>query len=351
MLATNRLHLFFVCSVLFFVGCKSNQDTGDSSSNGSVVPGVIDAAGGFNVKVNPPKGTNYYIHHASDFDKECTVPSTATTYADAFITCIVEVEELEGAMNSINTVLNVPPSMCKYVTYRPSFYFGLDYGSGPTAATVRFDTNGTFVGGTITGGPGYFTGDGVVKCNYDYSYSNGPDCCYGNYSLTTVNNFGTTNDTTTALSSWSGKAGNCAAGAGMTGTLSETTGLPVTTYYFKPNGFNDEFKIGGRTVIDGNSSLYYANYYSGPTPAAFKSAGTYPGNPYYEWYCLDEAHEEIARIRLQIREWNTMSAFLLKSLGDPDTTGTEPLSGDSINDFYDWLDVVNLGDNFPGMPK
>ncbi|MBY0383812.1 hypothetical protein K2X05_01525 [bacterium] len=333
------------------VGCKSNEDE-DSSSNSSVVPGVIDASGGFNVKVNPPVGTNYFIHKAGDFDATCTVASNETVYANKDITCIVEVEELEGAFNGISMVMNAPPAMCKYVNYYPYFYFGLNYGAGPTAATVRFDKNSTFVGGSVTG-PGFLSGTGEVKCNYSYKDK---DCCYGSYTKTTTNNFGSTDPdlpptTTSEVVEWSGKPGDCAVSPAEELSTDEASGVPVSTYYYSTSGFNKEFATKKRSVIDSNSSLFYANYYSGTAPTAFKLAGTYPGNPYYQWVCVDDAEEIVARIRVQIREWNDIDEFVLKASGNPDTTGTETDWTTPINDFNDWLDIVNLGNGYPGIPK
>lgn len=343
-----------VCLIFasLMVGCKS-EDEG-SSSSGSVIPGVIDAAGGFNVKVNPPTGTNYYIHKAGDFDSACVVDAAdvGTGLGNTFIDCIIEVEELEGAFGGekgISMVMNVPPSMCKYVTYYPYFYFGLDFGDGPSAATANFDAEGDFIsaGSSITG-PGVFNSDGTVRCDYDYSAADGPNCCGGSMTYTSI----TPTATTVTDMDWGGKPGNCAAGAGALALRDEDTNMPLTTYYFKPNGFNDEFTTGKKSYISHfHSSLHYANYYSGAAPAAFKLADpNYPANPYYTWYCLDDAEEEIARIRVQIREWNDADEFALGATGDPDATGAEA-SGSSINDIMDWLDIVTTyADVFPGMP-
>ncbi len=332
--------------------CKNDEE--GSSSSDSVVPGVIDVTGGFNVKANPPTGTNYYIHKAGDFDSACVVNAAdiGTGLANTFIDCIIEVEELEGAYggeSGISMVMNVPPSMCRYVSYLPYYYFGLDYGVGPTAVVANFDADSNFVsaGSSITG-PGAFDSDGKPICDYDYQEAKGPNCCFGTYSYTEI----TPTATTVTSKKWGGKPGNCAAGSGaVTAPRSNPANLPMRTYYFKPNGFNEEFTTSKRSTIDADSSLFYANYYSGAAPAAFKLSSSYQGNPYYTWYCLDDAHEEIARIRVQIREWNEITEFALGSSGDPDTSGFEAVSGALINDFDDWLDVITNGDSFPGMPQ
>lgn len=348
---------FVICAVLvgLLAGCKSEEDD-DSSSSGSVVPGVIDANGGFNVKVNPPTGTNYFIHKAGDFDAGCVVSSSETVYANKDITCLIEVEELEGAFNGISMVMNAPPAMCKYVHYYPYIYFGEDYGVGPTAATVRFDKNGTFVGGSVTG-PGYLTSKGEVACNYSYEEG---DCCVGSYTKTTVNNFGSTDPdlpptTTVETVEWGGKPGNCAVTPAEEVIKDENFNFPMGIYYFSTSGFNKEFATKKRSVVDSLSSQYYANYYTGTAPAVFKftTAPTgYPtGHAYYQWTCVDDAEDVVARIRVQIREWNDIDEFLLEASGNPDTTGTETDWGTPINDFDDWLDVFTNGDYFPGIPK
>lgn len=337
-------------------GCES-EDDGDSSSSGSVVPGVIDANGGFNVKINNPVNTDHYIHKAGDFAASCSVASGETSFANQDITCIVEIEELAGANTGVKMVVNSPPGMCKYVLHYPYFYFGRDYGDGPTVVVANFDAGGAFslagvgavpVASSITG-PGVFTSTGGVSCNYDYSASDGPNCCYGDYTLRTIT---PTSDTTVAAS-WGGKPGNCAAGAGLKLTSQDKLyNLPMAQYYYSGSGFNKEFFTEERTVIDDNSSLYYANYYSGAAPAAFKQAGAYPANPYYTWTCYDDAQETVARIRVQIREWNEVAEFELEAAGDPDTSGVEPNWGASVNDYRDWLDMTTTYlDAFPGMPE
>ncbi len=334
-------------------GCKSSDEDDGGSSSGSITPGVIDTEGGFYVKANPPASIHYYIHKDGDFSAPCVISSSATAHADLDISCILEVEELEGAYQTmtnegIKMVMNTPPGMCRYVTYYPYFYFGDEYGTGPTDVTANYNASGVFIGGTILPpGSGYFTSTGTAVCRYDYSPSNGRNCCLGSYALHTVN-AGVTTDST---QDWGGTPGNCAAGSGVdTVPLDIDTQLPLPVIAFKPNGFNDEFKTGTlEPIMPYYSSLYYANYSTGTAPTAFRVGDTYEANPYYEWACLDDAHEILARIRVQIREWNEISEFDLGSSGDPDTTGSEPNWGTPINDLRDWLDVVNSGNGYPGL--
>jgi hypothetical protein len=351
---TTKKWTLFLASLLFIVtGCKSDSEDDGAATNGSVTPGIIDAAGGFNVKVNRPFGTNYFIHKTGDFEADCSVASTATAIGDTDIECIVEIEELEGAFNGVSMVMNAPPAMCTYIRYTPYFFFGLEYGVGPSAATVNLDLNGKLKSGSSVVGPGTLSPTGEVKCNYDYEGPPARNCCLGSYTLTTVQDIeGGGTSTTIETKPWGGKPGNCAAGTGAkSAPRIESTNMPASVYYFKPNGFNDEFITEKRSIIDGASSLYYANYYSGVIPNAFKDGDSYPGNPYYEWVCLDDAEEIRARIRVQIREWNDIDEFALEATGDPDTGGVEPGFGTAINDFPDWLDITNGGNGFPGVPQ
>lgn len=351
-MTTAKWTLFLASLFLVVTGCKSDNEDDGAATSGSVIPGIIDSAGGFNIKLNKPMGTNYYIHKTGDFDSTCSVASTATAMGDIDIECIVEVEELEGAFNGISMVMNSPPGMCPYIRYTPYFYFGRDYGVGPTSATVNLDVNGNLKGGSSVVGPGTLTSKGEVLCDFEYKDNDARNCCLGSASITTVQDIdGGGTSSTTVTKEWGGKPGNCAAGTGAkTAPRTVETNMPTGVYYFKPNGFNDEFKTEKRSVIDGYSSLYYANYYSGVIPNAFKDGATYPGNPYYEWICLDDALEIRARIRVQIREWNDIDEFALEATGDPDTGGLETGFGTSINDFADWLDVTNGGNGFPGVP-
>lgn len=344
----------------FALGCKSSDDKVLTTPLPSLepvdpdvpVPGVIDEVGGFNIKLKLPEGTNHYIHQEGDFEKKCVVAKTATAIGDRDIICTVEVEELEGAFHGIEFVLNAPSDMCNYVSYTPYYYFGREYGLGPTAGTIRYSPNGDYVDSTVTGN-GYFDSNGAFRCDYDYQQSSGPNCCYGTYNLTVVRNLGSVDPdrpqtTTNSVGiGWGGLPGNCVAGAGKTAPRFSPNGMPMSTLYYSADGFNTSFKVDS-SLTKGNS-LFYANYYTGATPTAFMSASTYTGRRYYEWRCTSDADEILARIRVQVREWNEINQFVLKSLGDPDTGGNEPDWGDPYNDFADWLDIFTSGDAFPGM--
>lgn len=340
--------VFVAIVFLASISCSKDEQASLASVIGAnpdaPTPGVISSTAGFNIKVNPPLGANYIVHRADSFDNKCVVESTATAFADKDIQCILEVEELEGSFHGIDMVLNVPPSMCTYIRYEPYYFFGLRTADGPTAVSVTLNADGGVTASSVTPpSGGQVLADGSVRCTYDYSsVDNGPNCCTGTYTLTKNNNGAITVETGV---SWGGKPGNCVTGAGA--DILERfkdTEMPRPIIYFKPNGFSESFKVDSSLETRGDS-LYYANYFTGTTPAAFQSGS----NPYYSWTCLDDAYDVKYRIRVQIREWNQMAQFLLKASGNPDTTGLETDWSSDINDLPDWLDIFTGGDIFPGM--
>ena len=89
-----------------------------------------------------------------------------------------------------------------------------------------------------------------------------------------------------------------------------------------------------------------ANHYDtadhdGQAPAGLRGAWA---RPYYTFECYDNAEELLARVRLVVREWNEESQ--LDASGDPDTEGTEPVSGTPLNDRRDWADATPGADTF-----
>ena len=72
--------------------------------------------------------------------------------------------------------------------------------------------------------------------------------------------------------------------------------------------------------------------------------------PYYEAWCLDDAEEIAAHIRLQVREWNEEAEF--HALGNPNTTGTESRwsSGPiDIDDLNDWATQTPGREKYPSL--
>jgi hypothetical protein len=158
------------------------------------------------------------------------------------------------------------------------------------------------------------------------------------------------------MASWSGDAGACLYGPAIETQSLTSAGFPMPDiYYVKGEGKNDVYKPSS-PIQKLASNVYLANYFD---PADHNSPFVgYPGalnitHRYYELRCLDRAHELKARIRVQIRDWNTYAEWEKGSTGDPEFTGTEPNFPDfGYNDLFDWADYVFSGvDFYPQLEK
>lgn len=355
----NSKHKFLVMLALLItaVACKKDDNAGAAIDPNKGTPGKVDAVGGFNVKPNPPTGADYYMHLKGDFDKPCAVSSSSSAAADRDIECILEVEELEGKFHGIEMVLNVPPGMCRYTLYTPYYYLGKPVGVGAQAFVINFDINGVVDAATVSvdGTPGMsgsnstIATDGVPQCAFNYPGAE--QCCMGDYTITTIMNLGDATETpaTTTNYSWGGLYGNCIAGAGATMERDPQYGLPFSEIQFSAAGESRTITIPGTISKGGYQSWMHSNYVTSTIPTAMVS-------PYYEFECFDDGFEQSARIRVQVREWNEMSEFLLKSTGNSDSGGlatTETYWPGYVNDYYDWDDWIALGHttDYPGMPE
>lgn len=132
----------------------------------------------------------------------------------------------------------------------------------------------------------------------------------------------------------------------------------VSYYQVSGTGRNSAYTALSRSADDEggvNSNWLTSNHYRPAAPhgqpEGFKSyAGHSPQN-YYDFVCLDRDDEVLARIRVTVREWNTLADLKKYRAGDntgiPDQGGTEPNSGGLYNDWVDWDDVTIASGGFP----
>lgn len=352
------------------VGCKSTETPSlinepISEDPNAPTPGVINALAGFNVKPKLPKGTNYYIHRDGNFSQSCVVDPASTAQVDRDIMCTLEIEELEGLFHGLEMVLNVPPDMCSYITYKPYYFFGLPWGRGPTQIELQYNADGEYQTGFVTAGSnGGVTPEGEPFCDFNHT-SVGANCCIGQVQIIKKV---TGQPDSSSFHSWEGKVGNCVAGPGAAAERDELDNLPLADILKADDGASKTFIV-ENSLKKGVGSIYFANYFDGtlgvdtfPSPFYWDPISPvmrkYRANPYYEWICLNDAMEYRARIRVRVREWNEVEEFLLGALGDPDTTGAETgFTGQPINDLWDWADYL-VGappdvpaDSFPGLAE
>lgn len=234
-----------------------------------------------------------------------------------------------------------------------------------------------------------------ASCVYDHTLRDGPNCCFGDYTFTSIRRTPTPPDTITGPQArkWAGNAAECIGGAARTSWSFQTVdGFPAyEVQYVAKEGVNAQYKVtppiqapktGSNRVIanfykstdllfSGGTDLHSHNGFvdarvsKKPYPidpvddrsgSAFYNPGASgwirAGNDSYSWYCTDRAWETRYGIKVYVREWNTMEEFgkWNGTLGDPDVDGDEG-SGDCgyeppfpSNEFPRCNDLVDLDD-------
>ena len=197
-------------------------------------------------------------------------------------------------------------------------------------------------------------GPGKPFCEFDHSRNNdkAPNCCTGSYTLEIKS--ASTGKTSRSTQSWGGKLGECYYGGGYeqkdVGFNSE--GLPMPRYTYV-NGSARRESIEYQGVSERYpSNIALANYFEPGDHGGDRPAGLAAplARPYYEAWCLDDAEEIAAHIRLQVREWNEEAEF--HALGNPNTTGTESRwsSGPiDIDDLNDWATQTPGREKYPSL--
>jgi hypothetical protein len=306
-------------------------------------------------------------------DGNYTQPCTATSGGN--MVCILDADELDLYAQGTSLSYTVPAGMCPYVNVTPYFYYKLQPGKGPSEVTVTVDETT----GAVTESD---SGDGVPStttattqkvtvatpytstptCTADYTLAGGPNCCYGTYNLTVVED-GTSSSTS---ESWGGNPNNCLSGpamdsqtlvAGAAGDLAN--GYPKSSLYTLDGGaLNGKYVIKSPLSKTFVTNAYIANFWqsgtTGDYPLTSDGVGTASpnamqgpllpagtsnpgceagqfcsGNPWYEFDCWDQAQDNIARIRVLIRSWTSntqFESFVANQTNSP-ATGTYNLWG------------------------
>jgi hypothetical protein len=210
-------------------------------------------------------------------------------------------------------------------------------------------------------------------CQFDYSAFDGPNCCTGRYSLTITNLDASGVPTTnTSISEWGGDPKACIDGAAVDIDAKSLAGFPIGTIQFiEGMGKNGVMEVPSLLQLNtdsrkAGSNLYAANFFNfnfagyvasgspGPVPSPFLSAprafsaegrkklGGAPA-PFYEVQCLNRSREILARIQVQVREWNDYAA--LEARTNPDNVGNESYfdffqNAAPINDYTDFGNVT-----------
>lgn len=421
------IYTLLILSLTFVAGCGGGGATSGGNSDLTSTP--IDDNG------NPEEGTvtddSFYVRNWDNGDFEYVLWSPDTTDGSCEIAnsitgedifCIMDVQEGDLWFHGVKFQYNIPKGMCAYFGHEPYWYYYEETGYGPSALSVGYDTNadGDYIAGSldcddgsgapvtdanscsykevdVTIGTG---GSPEITCAYDHRNSNGPNCCFGEYTYTST----VTSDkggpeestkTTSSETQWSSPGiKGCLAGPAVNNweSFDYETEIPITSIRFsKIDGINDTFlatpPYKGAEVTRLSHNIYAANYFDyqgvshlhdGYVSSRVSNApyavdpiddrnGTlmYSGQPYYYFGCLDPAFDYVNRIRVMIREWNTTTEFTqfltdvalddnkvvttdpTASTANPDVQGKDESacaiwdSQDYCNDKMDWADVLN----------
>ena len=394
MLHCPRLVVAFLSSALTLglTACKApatDEATTTTTSAGSVVttPGTPNETRGMFVEVLANDQYSFDIHDGSSVTAtKATAPCEITTLGTAGGAavekiCTLEAAELDLHFFGLKLNYNVPAKLgCSYVKVFSPWYYHDEAGEGATLISYT-----TKPDGTVSGTPQvtqYTNSSGATttlahtnasavswldqakspQCAFDYSSLEGPNCCTGSYnlSITSIDASGSPT-VSTSKSDWGGSPVDCIDGPALTNDPKNKLGYPGYLYIFMEGiGANNIFDV-PKMIPDTDErkigwNISAANYFTGPTPSPFlnaprafsaegrKKISTRPGR-YYEVQCLNRAEELLARIRVQVREWNDYSALLSRTAAGEDSTATENYYWEQaqqnypFNDYSDWKDL------------
>jgi len=257
---------------------------------------------------------------------------TAADYVD--MDCTLDIAELDLYGNALDFDFIVAAGLCEFVVYWHYMYEAWEVGIGPTEVSWSIDGAGNIFN------PVNATTNGSPICEYDYSrlYLDAPNCCLGTYILTITDVASPADPQISPPLFWGGVPSDCYDGAAFHDpeAIYTNDGWPVARIlYLNQDSWTKRFHW-DLLATDYYSNVPLANYYDpadhgGTMPAGFTGDWA---RPYYTFQCYDHAEELLAQLKLSVREWNEQSEFYDE--GDPDTTGTEPVTGLPIDDRMDW---------------
>jgi hypothetical protein len=313
--------------------------------NSTADAGIPDLPQSFALVLSPELEYVARLGQRNATDNPCSI---SRDEAPASIDCVADVNELDLWALGFGYEIHVPEGMCDFLYSKPYMFENFEIGVGPTTVSYTVNKNGTYSNEVNAS-------RGAAICDYDYRRFNpsAPNCCLGDYTLNVTN--AETGVVSTSKSSWGGKRGDCFYGAAYleSGAVFDPEGVPMPHYIY-PHRKEHVERISFDGVSDKfPSNIALANYFEPDDHAGEMPAGlrTQRARPYYEAYCLDDAEEIIAHVRLSVREWNQEVEFDKK--GNPDTVGVEPEFSEGpieIDDLDDWKTETPGDEDFAEIP-
>jgi hypothetical protein len=255
------------------------------------------------------------------------------------ISCILEMDELDLFYLGLRFNIVAPEGMCDFVRYDSFMFENFKIGQGPKEVSWTVQESGNITDSINSAG-------GKPRCDFDYSWQyaeseKAPNCCYGSYIKRVTD--AKTGKVEVSDEVWNGKLADCYHGGAYLDKSAVFTpeGWPMSRFLY-PDGESLDHTVQYRGLSDKypKTTALLANYHFPADRDQESSSRVIKGavNSHYEVFCLDDAKEVIARVRLAVREWNEEAQFDME--GDPDTEGLEPGWSweEPINDMVDWGD-------------
>ncbi len=307
------LVVLFAFFCLFVSACKmKHEGAGDTPNlNGS----SLDSSQ-FGLALTAPDSSKFT--YEVSIDGEHTDDCIAN--AGEWVTCIIDMYELDLYAQGYTLYHNFPHSLCTYSRITPYYYAVAPFSYPPTELEYYVDKDGELENCSFTWGNGAPDARLVVpnlaseNCEFDYTrqnglpagqathspataddiicpfnyegltgeYPGGKNCCFGTYKLTVGTdadadgNYAANEIEVTNGSEWGGDAANCFRGPGMIDSWpKDGIGLPASKLEYVPDeGTHDEFEIKAPILVADdldypNQELVFAsNYFVGPTALA-----------------------------------------------------------------------------------
>jgi hypothetical protein len=315
--------------------------------------GTVNDDSGFFVEVLGDDRLLFNIHKGlNTFEEPCKI------VAGEIVDCYVEAEEATFYTRDFALHYHVPSTMCTYLETSPFYFINRKTKYIQGSLNVFLDKNGA-IGASDTNLDGVI--DSQLPCDIDEGV---PVCCVGKY---LQNNY----KWDLALNSYAPvttdkidrKINACLGGPAMLTQPLTELGLPEPTVQnVKDKGISDEYKISpiighGILTVAWNVNYFNPSQHGNGPPTAFyhdivgNSSQGYVGNPYYSFTCYDSAWENIAEVRIQLRDWNTKAAYGDRAANptNHDEVGNEstPFGQKRKNDFDDWYDLESGSITYP----
>jgi hypothetical protein len=322
-----------------------------SGADGGVEPPEGFPEDSFGIAISEDITYPIRIRQLNTRNQACSVKQGSP---EAEITCVIEMDELDLYALGLKYDIVAPKGMCDFIFYSSYMFENFEIGEGPKNVSWTVDENGQITDEVNSV-------DGAPRCAFDYSwqYSSAaaaPNCCIGSYNRK-VNHIIPAKEEggepeekiTESTEMWNGNPAECYHGAAYIDkdVIFGADGWPMMKFIYI-----DRKALVKKVEYHGLSAHFWSNVplasfydpvdHENDMPVAFKGIDS---RPFYNFECLDDAEEIIARIRLIVREWNEEAEF--DADGDPDSEGIEPGWETLLNDITDWADLTPGNTEYP----